>query len=62
MFNIGAIVPVLTVSPSGVMLISGIKTFYEQVLSFQDSLRTASLIITVSRDKPCWLARYNYKG
>jgi len=32
------------------------------VLSLQDSLTAGSLIITVSRDKPCWLARYNCKG
>jgi len=40
----------------------GIQIFEEQVLSLQDSLTTGSLITTVSRGKPCWLARYKRKG
>ena len=39
----------------------GIQIFQEQVLSLQDSLTTGSLIITVSRGKPCWLSQYKYK-
>jgi len=38
-----------------------IQTFQEQVLSLQDSLATGSLIITVSRGKPCWLSQYKFK-
>jgi len=41
---------------------SRVQIFYEQVLSLQDSLTAGSLIITVSRGKPCWLARYKCKG
>ena len=33
----------------------------EQVLSLQDLLTTVSLIITVSRGKPCWLSKYKCK-
>jgi len=38
------------------------SNFLEQFLSLQHSLTTGSVIITVSRGKPCWLARYKYKG
>ena len=38
-----------------------IQIFEEQALPLQDSLTTGSLIITVSRDKPCWLSQYKCK-
>ena len=38
-----------------------VQIFQEQVLSLQDSLTTGSLIITVSRGKPCWLSQYKCK-
>jgi len=41
---------------------SGIQIFKELVLSLQDSLTTGSVIITVSRGKPWWLAWYECKG
>jgi len=41
---------------------SGIQIFKELVLSLQDSITTGSVIITVSRGKPWWLAWYECKG
>ena len=38
-----------------------IQIFQEQILALQDSLTTGSLIITVSRGKPCWLSQYKCK-
>jgi len=38
-----------------------IQIFQERVVALQVSLTTGSLIITVSRGKPCWLSQYKCK-